>query len=70
MKQKGQTKQNTRKELKETLNWTSSTEDSSTGDPAPVYPVEIGCTGAQAPEQYAVLVPISQVAPDAPVLSS
>ena len=31
MKQKGHAKQNTKKELKETLNWTSSTETSSTG---------------------------------------
>ena len=28
---KGHAKQNTKKELKETLNWTSSTETSSTG---------------------------------------
>ena len=30
---------------------------SCTGEPAPVYPVGLGCTGAIAPEQYAVLVP-------------
>jgi hypothetical protein len=31
MKYKGHVKQNTKKELKETLKWTSSTESSSTG---------------------------------------
>ena len=35
---------------------------------APVYPVGVGCTGATAPEQYAVMVPASLVAPDAPVM--
>ena len=39
MKQKDQVKQNTKKELKETLNWTSSTEDSSTGSTGDVVPV-------------------------------
>jgi len=38
MKQKGQAKQNTKKELKETMNWTSSAENSGTG-----------CTGDTAP---------------------
>jgi len=38
MKQKGQAKQNTKKELKEMMNWTSSTEISSTG-----------CTGDKTP---------------------
>ena len=53
--------------------WTKDAVDSSTGrtgDPAPVYPVGAGCTGVLAPEQYAVLVPASQVAPDAPVVPS
>jgi hypothetical protein len=31
MKKKGQAKQNTKKELKEMLNWMSSTENCSTG---------------------------------------
>jgi len=60
MKQKGQAKQNTKKELKETLNWTSSARISCTGwtgEPGPVYPVGLGCTAAIAPEQFAVLVP-------------
>jgi len=55
------------------LNWISSTKFSytgCTGDLAPVYPVGVGCTGAHAPEQFAVLVPASQVAPDAPVVPS
>ena len=71
MKQKGKAKQNTKKELKETLNWTTSERSSCTGrtgDPAPVYPVGVGCTDALAPEQYAVMVPASQVAPVAPVV--
>jgi hypothetical protein len=38
MKEKGQAKQNTKKELKERLKWTSSAENSGTG-----------CTGDTAP---------------------
>jgi hypothetical protein len=51
MKYKAQAKQNTKKELKETLNWTSSAEISSTGltDVAPsVHPMVAGSTDAQA----------------------
>ena len=51
--------------------WTKDAADSSTGrtgDPTPVYPVGVGCTGAPASEQSAVQVPASQVPPDAPVV--
>ena len=45
MKQKVQAKQNTKKKLKEMLNWTSSTEISSTGRTdaqASVHPMVVG----------------------------
>jgi hypothetical protein len=49
MNQKGHTKQNTKKELKETLNWTSSTENRGTGrndDQASVHPMFVGRSDA------------------------
>ena len=55
MKQKGQAKQNTKKELKQMLNWTRSIEFNSTGctgDLAPVYPVGFGYTGVLPPVHW------------------
>ena len=49
MKQKGHTKQNTKKELKETLNWTSSAENRGTGRTdaqASVHPMVVGRSDA------------------------
>ena len=50
MKQKVQVKQNTKKELKETLNWTSSIE--SVGPDTPVMPHRSNRLASDAPVPY------------------
>ena len=52
MKQKGQAKQNMKKELKEMMNWMSSAKHSRTGytgESAPVHPKATGYTDTRPP---------------------
>ena len=67
MKQKGQAKQNTKKELKETPNWTSSAK--TVAPDAPVTQHRSNRLASDTPVQCPGHVKRSKVSPDAPVMS-